>query len=129
MKTYKNKEFCKNGSKDMCQRRKRETLSSSICTDVHFKKIINPHTDESLGNCSYLDTCRHMEYCKYIHYKIDDEEEKGSRHLDRLTDEVKNRPKQWINCDLREFDFTILGECNAIMLDPPWDIHMNVEYS
>jgi mRNA (2'-O-methyladenosine-N6-)-methyltransferase len=96
------------------------------CQDVHFKKIINPHTDESLGNCSYLDTCRHMDYCRYIHYKIDDDEEKNSRMREILIDEVKNRPKQWINCDLREFDFTVLGDCSVIMLDPPWDIHMNV---
>lgn len=127
-KNYYNKEFCKNGSKELCMQRKREKGQPLSCPDVHFKKIINPHTDDSLGNCSYLDTCRHMEYCKYIHYKIDDEEEKGTRLQDRLADEVKRRPKQWINCDLRDFDFTVLGECNVIMLDPPWDIHMNVDH-
>lgn len=128
MKSYQNKEFCKFGSRENCVKRRRELGMQGQCADVHFKKLINPHTDESLGNCSYLDTCRHMEYCKYIHYRIDDEEEKGARLLERLTDEVKNRPKQWINCDLREFDFTILGHCNVIMLDPPWDIHMNLPY-
>lgn len=107
-------------------RRKKERNFPLQCSDVHFKKIVNPHTDESFGNCSYLDTCRHMDYCKYIHYRIDDDDERESRHQDRLADEVKKRPKQWINCDLREFDFSILGECHAIMLDPPWDIHMNV---
>ena len=29
---------------------------------------------------------------------------------------------------LRDFDFTVLGECNVIMLDPPWDIHMLLPY-
>jgi len=38
---------------------------------VHFEKIIRPHTDISLGNCSYLNTCRHMEYCKFIHYRLE----------------------------------------------------------
>ena len=30
-----------------------------------------PHTDVSLGDCSYLDTCRHMKTCKFVHYEID----------------------------------------------------------
>lgn len=126
MKSYQNKEICKAGSRDACNKKRREEGRTTPCQDVHFKKLIYPHTDEGLGNCSYLDTCRHMEYCKYVHYKIDEGEEKGSGLMDRLTDEVRSRPKQWINCDLREFDFNILSGCTAIMLDPPWDIHMNV---
>ncbi len=49
-----------------------------VCKDIHFKKIIMPHTDDTLGNCSYLDTCRHMDYCKYIHYKIDEQDENAT---------------------------------------------------
>lgn len=45
--------------------------SSMPCNKAHFKKIIRPHTDENLGNCSYLDTCRHMDYCKFVHYELD----------------------------------------------------------
>ena len=26
---------------------------------------------ESLGDCSFLNTCFHMETCKYVHYQID----------------------------------------------------------
>jgi len=33
---------------------------------------------------------------------------------------------QWINCDLRFFDLTILGKFDVVLADPPWDIHMNV---
>lgn len=96
---------------------------------VHFKKIIMPHTDERLGNCSYLDTCRHMEYCKFIHYKIDEQDELNSMQKQAATSsDGQLKPTQWINCDLRDFDFTILGECNVIMLDPPWDIHMTLPY-
>ena len=40
---------------------------------LHFRKVIASWTDPSLGNCSYLDTCRHMKTCKYIHYELDDE--------------------------------------------------------
>ncbi len=28
------------------------------CPRLHFVRIIRNHTDVSLGNCSYLDTCR-----------------------------------------------------------------------
>jgi hypothetical protein len=27
---------------------------------MHFRRIIAPHTDSNLGDCSFLDTCRHM---------------------------------------------------------------------
>ena len=119
--------FCKNGTRDKCvSLRKHKGLGP--CTDLHFKKIIMSHTDESLGNCSYLDTCRHMEYCKFIHYKIDEQDE-----LESKNNALKNAkpdaaaPIQWINCDLRHIDFRVIGnDCGVIMLDPPWDIHMTV---
>ncbi|KAI3519673.1 hypothetical protein L1887_08888 [Cichorium endivia] len=25
----------------------------------------------NLGDCSFLDTCRHMKTCKYVHYELD----------------------------------------------------------
>ena len=43
------------------------------CPRLHFRRLVFPWTDPSLGNCSYLDTCRHMRTCKYIHYEINDE--------------------------------------------------------
>lgn len=36
-----------------------------------LSRIINKHTDESLGDCSFLNTCFHMDTCKYVHYEID----------------------------------------------------------
>lgn len=33
---------------------------------------------------------------------------------------------QWIQCDLRYLDFTVLGKFGVVMADPPWDIHMEV---
>lgn len=38
---------------------------------LSFSRIINKHTDESLGDCSFLNTCFHMDTCKYVHYEID----------------------------------------------------------
>ena len=39
-------------------------------------------TDTSLGDCSYLETCRLKEMCKFVHYTIDPEDMK--RHFSKL---------------------------------------------
>ncbi|KAL5965423.1 N6-adenosine-methyltransferase catalytic subunit [Taenia solium] len=36
---------------------------------------------------------------------------------------------QWIKCDFRQFDTTIIGTFAVIMDDPQWDIHMEPPYS
>ena len=131
--------FCEFGTREKCFQNNTNLAvnngSTKSCQKVHFKKIIMPHTDENLGNCSYLDTCRHMEYCKFVHYKIDEIDELSHPSLQIAKNNViKNETQsnlplpQWINCDLRHFDFTILGKMSVIMLDPPWDIHMNLPY-
>jgi len=33
------------------------TARPSICDRVHFRPLIRPHTDITLGHCSYLNTC------------------------------------------------------------------------
>lgn len=30
-------------------------------------------------------------------------------------------PPQWLDCDLRKLDTTVLGKFDVIMADPPWD--------
>lgn len=35
---------------------------------------------------------------------------------------------QWINCDIRYLDLSVLGKFTVIMADPPWDIHMELPY-
>ena len=42
-----------------------------VCVFFILRRIINKHTDESLGDCSFLNTCFHMDTCKYVHYEID----------------------------------------------------------
>lgn len=135
LKDFKSKKvnrivFCDFGTREKCYSLNK---SGEHCTEVHFKKIIMPHTDESLGNCSYLDTCRHMEYCKFVHYKIDEIDEIANPEIlavkNKENDITSNLPDpQWINWDLRHFDYSILSDCNVLMLDPPWDIHMNLPY-
>ena len=49
---------------------KPEKTKPAMCKRLHFKKIIQAHTDETLGDCSFLNTCFHMDSCKYVHYQV-----------------------------------------------------------
>ncbi|XP_062604950.1 N6-adenosine-methyltransferase catalytic subunit-like [Saccostrea cucullata] len=130
-------EFCQYGTKEECQKLNE---SKEKCDRLHFRKIIHKHTDESLGDCSFLNTCFHMDTCKYVHYEIDypaRNEMEGMKKelmmaksvLDQSNDrDVHMFPPQWIQCDLRHFDMSTLGKCAVVMADPPWDIHMELPY-
>ncbi len=48
-----------------------------------------------------------------------------SRHLLETRNLV---PPQWVQCDLRSLDLSVLGKFSVIMADPPWDIHMELPY-
>lgn len=41
---------------------------------------------------------------------------------------TKYRLMQWICCDIRYLDVSILGKFAVVMADPPWDIHMELPY-
>lgn len=129
-------EFCQFGTKEEC-RKMAETTAP--CKKLHFRKLIEKHTDESLGDCSFLNTCFHMDTCKYVHYEIDypEKENKGAllkkeAMLSSLKtadgEQVNMWPPQWIQCDMRYLDMAVLGKCAVIMADPPWDIHMELPY-
>ena len=86
------------------------------CSKLHFVKILQHHTDESLGDCSFLNTCFHMDTCKYIHYEVDKSElpAKARKSAGSSTaaagrggvlESTKLVPPQWIQCDLRNFKF------------------------
>ena len=45
-----------------------------------------------------------------------------------VVESTKLVPAQWIQCDLRNFKFEVLGKFSVIMADPPWDIHMELPY-
>mmetsp|Transcript_112796 Transcript_112796/g.177465 ORF Transcript_112796/g.177465 Transcript_112796/m.177465 type:complete len:468 (+) Transcript_112796:1-1404(+) len=134
--------FCPHGSRHDC----RKALDSmAACSRIHFKKIIKPWTDESLGDCSYLDTCRHIEKCKYVHYALDLTVEQAKYLTEcgvhnRGTDTKRINslevgmqgleiPAQWVQCDIRKFPLNIFnGLIDVVMADPPWDIHMELPY-
>ncbi|KAI0080731.1 MT-A70-domain-containing protein [Panus rudis PR-1116 ss-1] len=188
--------ICPHITKDDCAKARRDEMGhtecnerpSSICDRVHFRAIIRPHTDPTLGHCSYLNTCyseptysqspsippppshRPMGYgqqggqgavslpsglgaggrgkekapCRYLHFEVDWDGGDGAQQDNRS--ELKKRPfklgiglgptgqdapllpPQWVNCDLRKFDYSVLGKFHVIMADPPWDIHMSLPY-
>jgi hypothetical protein len=149
--------YCENGTKHLCRIAMKKALDAAAtegadvtsrqlhhCEKVHFRKLIQPHTDMKLGDCSYLDACRHLRACKFVHYTIDLDEaqyvpptarESGYNALGqdirykvkRSTYAARYGP-QWVNCDVRKFDFTVLGKFPIVMADPPWDIHMDLPY-
>ncbi|XP_057282038.1 N6-adenosine-methyltransferase catalytic subunit, partial [Pezoporus wallicus] len=138
-------EFCDHGTKEECVR---ASGAERPCRRLHFRRIINKHTDESLGDCSFLNTCFHMDTCKYVHYEIDAgptapphsppaaaprQRSPPPKELARPpggSDAGADRlfPPQWICCDIRYLDVSILGKFAVVMADPPWDIHMELPY-
>eukprot|EP01118_Nematostelium_gracile_P013153 TRINITY_DN4935_c0_g1_i3.p1 TRINITY_DN4935_c0_g1~~TRINITY_DN4935_c0_g1_i3.p1 ORF type:complete len:426 (+),score=101.48 TRINITY_DN4935_c0_g1_i3:430-1707(+) len=118
------KEYCPYNTKEEC---KKAGNSKTWCNKIHFRRILMPHTDISLGDCSYLDTCRHMKSCKFVHYEIDESDDKKLT-LSQMTLTKELTEGQWVNCDIRHFDMSVLGKFSVIMADPPWDIHMNLPY-
>ncbi|CAB3229720.1 unnamed protein product [Arctia plantaginis] len=139
-------EFCPHGTRAECARALQPNAPlarDACCKKLHFKKIIQGHTDESLGDCSFLNTCFHMDSCKYVHYEVDNTDPnataKSSESVSKGTHNGTNvvtkpdgvltlTPPQWIQCDLRYLDMTFLGKFAVIMADPPWDIHMELPY-
>lgn len=133
-------EFCPHGTKAECAKVKHSGNSGAAqqCKKLHFKKIIQQHTDETLGDCSFLNTCFHMDTCKYVHYEVDGptvpfpREISGGGSKPETAGSSKDStilyPPQWVQCDLRYLDMRVLGKFAVIMADPPWDIHMELPY-
>ncbi|XP_014117892.1 PREDICTED: N6-adenosine-methyltransferase 70 kDa subunit [Pseudopodoces humilis] len=137
-------EFCDHGTKEECVK---ASGAERPCRRLHFRRIINKHTDESLGDCSFLNTCFHMDTCKYVHYEIDACAATPPRSPARARPRPRSPPPpelprapppdagadrlfppQWICCDIRYLDVSILGKFAVVMADPPWDIHMELPY-
>lgn len=143
-KTAQVREFCEWVTRQEC---KRGNVKFGSCKKLHFRKLIHGHTDTSLGDCSFLNTCFHMDTCKYVHYAIDEEDQRShmrQQHREAMDKRAKNcaamlvsdskslgvtlTPPQWIQCDIRKLDMDVIGKFTVIMADPPWDIHMELPY-
>jgi mRNA (2'-O-methyladenosine-N6-)-methyltransferase len=133
-------EFCTHGTAQECRK---ASQSDSACNRLHFKKIIQKHTDESLGDCSFLNTCFHMDSCKYVHYLVDYSTARPLKHKQKTDTNTANTvadttgesgislstiekryncilfPAQWIKCDLRFFDMSTLGKTTGARIHLP----------
>lgn len=156
------REFCQHRTKAECEAYRRVASSSSgggsgglsaaRCAKLHFKRVMESHTDVSLGDCAYLSTCRRTRTCKFIHYVIEDESEAPTDATEAAErpgasaaiaavpttattaasqllhpapaqgPPVPKIPAQWVNTDVRDFDLSILGQFAVIMADPPWEV-------
>ena len=130
-------------SKNMCKYKTRRICffkregPKTPCPNLHFILELKPYSKEFSGICSYdinTENCR-KNRCQYLHYRLETEDQipfiRNQQILYAAMAEFKDpqcRESQWINCDLRFLDYSILGKFDAIMLDPPWDIHMNLPY-
>ncbi|CAL9733548.1 N6-adenosine-methyltransferase Ime4p [Monosporozyma servazzii] len=124
-------------------------LGQCIQTHIHYVPNLKPQTDLSLGDCSYLDTCHKLNSCRYLHYlqyipeslsetTLQTSNEYNYENISNdmlythgLNCSYTNKPilpPQWIRCDVRKFDFTILGKFSVVVADPAWNIHMNLPY-
>lgn len=62
-----------------------------------------------------MNTCYNINNCKYIHYEVDMEDVNqeitlNSQALVNKINISRKIPPQWLQCDLRTIDMTILGK-------------------
>ncbi|GAA6009207.1 hypothetical protein JCM10207_004307 [Rhodosporidiobolus poonsookiae] len=137
----------------ICTHTSRSTCPyGASCPNVHFVKALRPHTEVSLGDCSYLNTCHRMATCRYVHWVLEDPgPSKGKKEEKEKKEPVKEKlgwaeegaeeeveeiatvvqkalPPQWINADLRSLDVSMLGKYDVVVADPPWAIHQELPY-
>ena len=109
-----------NKPRKTCRFLTQQACSIPGCLDKHFEPILRTGiTDISAGMCSYLDLCKNPE-CKFVHY-IDTSP--------RIPHEISLEKAQWLNCDIRLLDMSLFNSLvSAVLIDPPWDIHMELSY-
>ncbi|KAK4046591.1 methyltransferase [Microbotryomycetes sp. JL201] len=111
--------ICRSGTRSACP-------EPATCRQAHFVKILRKHTLESLGDCSYLNTCHRTGTCRYVHYQLEDPGRiPGNESAAPSQDVEEDRalPAEWINADLRTLDLSVLGKFDVVVADPPWAIH------
>ena len=88
------------------------------CTDNHYKPDMRSNTNVSLGFCSYLNLCKNLN-CKYLHFKSSSLE--SASPIPPFS--------QYIKADIRRLDLSVFHSLvGAVVIDPPWDIHMELSY-
>ena len=88
-------EFCTYLTRSECEFNRRRFRSNQacsskypnqrfeICSKLHYRPVNNASTEWKLGDCSFLNTCFHMEVCKYVHYELDLNEHELPKFLEK----------------------------------------------
>ena len=120
--TYEEMNRCSSAVPDStgCNSVTREKCADVNCERLHFvQKLVQGVTEEDSGLCSYMDLCRNAA-CKFVHV---------SPERDVVVSSAPGGGSR-INCDIRTFPLSIFRDTQirAILMDPPWDIHMELSY-
>lgn len=118
-----------------CEFTTRANCPLITCQRQHFLKELRPGiTDESAGFCSYLDLCRNVA-CKFVHVVAEAGESEEPISAPVHTSSTSSptttttTSSTRVCCDVRSFPISMLhGHVGAVLLDPPWDIHMELSY-
>lgn len=112
-------EFCKSYSLKACQ----QMPGNNCLNKIHFQRIVDYRNERNVDDCSYLDTCFKGKQCRFAHYRIRQPSIRAPRP------KIKHKSKrlcQQINADIKSMDLSKLGNSyDALIIDPPWDIHTN----
>ena len=94
------------------------------CKSVHVNPIHTKFTKPELGICSYLNLCT-KPGCKFLHFP-----QNVLMHGTHDTPIHTAQDTQWMCCDIRSVGLSSIfyGLIGSIMIDPPWDIHMSLNY-
>jgi hypothetical protein len=65
------REYCPHSTRQACSREGGPERARQ-CRKLHFRVLLQSHTDRSLGDCAYLSSCR-KPHCKFVHYEIDEQ--------------------------------------------------------
>ncbi|TNY18222.1 MT-A70-domain-containing protein [Rhodotorula diobovata] len=117
--------ICSTTTRELCP-------DGAKCPNVHFVRALRPHTEVTLGDCSYLNTC-HRSECRYVHWVIEDPLDAPPLKAPLTVEPPRDKeeeplPPQWINADLRALDISVLGKYDVVVADPPWAIHQELPY-
>ncbi|EQC28162.1 hypothetical protein SDRG_14119 [Saprolegnia diclina VS20] len=110
--------YCPATTRAACRR----ASAGAACHLVHFVPIITRRTNAALGDCKYLDTCRRVESCAFVHYRVEDD---GAPVLAAAPPTTAVA----IACDVTTYDVARLGTFDAIVMDPPWEINQQLSYT
>lgn len=104
-------------------------LCPAPCSMGHFRMVWRapPHLRQHV-ECNYMDRC-YQPACVKFHYEliVTDVVERKRIFCPLIMDSERH-PPEWINADVGRLNMTLLGKFDAIMMDPPWRIVMDVPY-